>query len=766
MDGLALVATPKLIITLLIDDTRPPSDVEAYLSRAFGLALLAVATLTILLTGSVPLTSSIGAVDATTTTTTSTEDENARAPYAVPTLLVTTLFQATLAFYNYTWYLANGQTALGLGMVGSAAVASLGVWCLLFATSKGRISKRTGADKRTSGFPFRNAEADKRHPERKGFLQAASNFPQFNNANGRYDIAPPPRSAHDLAATNNPITSNRAQVWNSNSSAGELEWVAASISSSLPNANAQSRAAQQVDSSLHIQAGGDGLDVSSAAAAEIKDSHLGGLKIVPNPPDLDAWRERLFNVDEPITLTEEQFQIYFPHVDNVYSHRSTQKYKRKPFVSHYWDCRLKGRPSGTPKSDDPNKKKRKRVARERDLCDVKIKITEYFPEATAAHIPHHQRSTVDSALSSDNHHTTNATAATVFFPKGSDPARGNSGTQPFGMSTSNPALSENPSAAAGNGQKLYTIQRVNGNGGNGKTDGIGGGHRHTLEDSDRVKKNSVHRYLLKKAKDEKKVVVQQTQPKTYHKKATGEAQTTVQKRSQENDLKLFGSCFCPFVQRVWIALEAKGIPYQYIEVDPYEKPAELLAINPRGLVPSLLHGNWGCYESTVLLEYLDDLDEGTPLLPPGDSRLRAHCRLWGDHINRHIVPGFYKVLMEQTPQMQSKHAAELQEEIEKLVNASHVHGPFFLGPSMSYVDIQLAPWIIRLSRVLKPYRGWTEPAMGSRLGRWIQAIEDNEHVIATTSSDELYLESYQRYSENRPNTSQLANAINSGRCLP
>lgn len=96
--------------------------------------------------------------------------------------------------------------------------------------------------------------------------------------------------------------------------------------------------------------------------------------------------------------------------------------------------------------------------------------------------------------------------------------------------------------------------------------------------------------------------------------------------------------------------------------------------------------------------------------------------------------------------MQAKHAAELQEDIEKLVNASHVHGPFFLGPSMSYVDIQLAPWIIRLSRVLKPYRGWTEPTIGSRLGRWIQAIEGNEHVIATTSNDDLYLESYQRYS--------------------
>src|SRR3954451_5621366 len=77
-----------------------------------------------------------------------------------------------------------------------------------------------------------------------------------------------------------------------------------------------------------------------------------------------------------------RFETYFPHVDNVYSHRSTQRYKRKPFISHYWDCRMKGRPPGTPKSDDPNKKKRKRLARERDLCDVKIKITEYFPGAT------------------------------------------------------------------------------------------------------------------------------------------------------------------------------------------------------------------------------------------------------------------------------------------------------------------------------------------------------------------------------------------------
>lgn len=53
------------------------------------------------------------------------------------------------------------------------------------------------------------------------------------------------------------------------------------------------------------------------------------------------------------------------------------------------------------------------------------------------------------------------------------------------------------------GARYYTIQRVNGNGGNGRSDSIGGPHRHTLEESDRVKKNSVQRSLLKEEKEKK-----------------------------------------------------------------------------------------------------------------------------------------------------------------------------------------------------------------------------------------------------------------------
>jgi hypothetical protein len=84
----------------------------------------------------------------------------------------------------------------------------------------------------------------------------------------------------------------------------------------------------------------------------------------------------------------------------------------------------------------------------------------------------------------------------------------------------------------------------------------------------------------------------------------------------------------PFVQRVWVALEAKGLQYQYIEVDPYKKPQSLLDVNPRGLVPGLRHGDWGCGESSVLMEYvcfvgLQQMNHLLTILIARRSRCRA-----------------------------------------------------------------------------------------------------------------------------------------------
>lgn len=531
----------------------------------------------------------------------------------------------------------------------------------------------------------------------------------------------------------------------------------------------------------HGQSAGQGQLQSALGNDQGSSTHHGqfqGLKMIPDPPDLESWRKKLFNVDDMITLTEEEFQTYFPHIDNIYSHRSTQRHKRKRFVSHYWDCRLKGRPPGTKKSTDPEKKKRKRVARERDLCDVKIKITEFFDQREYEEQLGHRppgAAELDPTSPLVSGFTANRGMPTSQDQSFYGPVQMLPQQQqmsPWDMATNLDQVGMNvpqymPASFGPPARKFYTFQRVNGNGGNGKGDGIAGPHKHSLEDSDKVKKNSVVRWLAKMDKDDrKKMQGGDPSKKTYHKKATGNALTTVKNHSKDDDLKLYGSAFCPFVQRVWISLEHKQVPYQYIEVDPYKKPQSLLDVNPRGLVPALRHGpTWSTHESTVIMEYLEDLNTGPALLPP-DAQTRATCRLWADHVNRNVIPWFYKLLQAQDANDQVEHAKEFKAQITKLVDAADATGPFFLGTHMSFVDVQVAPWFLRLKRVLVPYRGWPMPEEGSKFKRWLDALEEERSVKMTTSTDDLYLDSYERYAENRPGTSQLADAVNSGRGLP
>ena len=109
------------------------------------------------------------------------------------------------------------------------------------------------------------------------------------------------------------------------------------------------------------------------------------------------------------------------------------------------------------------------------------------------------------------------------------------------------------------------------------------------------------------------------------------------------------------------------------------------------------------------------------------------------------MPTFYRVLQEQDEEKQIAYAQELRDAFTTLIDAADPHGPLFLGPDLSFVDVQVAPWILRLRRVLKPYRGWPDPEQGTRWAAWVDALESNEHVKATTSGDELYLDSYERY---------------------
>ena len=116
---------------------------------------------------------------------------------------------------------------------------------------------------------------------------------------------------------------------------------------------------------------------------------------------------------------------------------------------------------------------------------MKIKITEYLPGATREEIASH--------LSQQPRNDGIRADELLSRVQGAIGQQWTSAPSSFGA----------PAQAT---TRFYTIQRVNGTGPNAKDEGSGG-HRHSLEDSDRIKKNSVIRSLEKTDRVRKKIPV-------------------------------------------------------------------------------------------------------------------------------------------------------------------------------------------------------------------------------------------------------------------
>lgn len=97
-------------------------------------------------------------------------------------------------------------------------------------------------------------------------------------------------------------------------------------------------------------------------------------------------------------------------------------------------------------------------------------------------------------------------------------------------------------------------------------------------------------------------------------------------------ITLYSAPLSLFARKVEIALGEKGLPFNRIMVpfnqatgyDP--KHPEVLALNPKAQVPVLTDDGLVLYDSTVILEYLDEAHP-EPALFPKTPVARARCRL-------------------------------------------------------------------------------------------------------------------------------------------
>lgn len=83
-------------------------------------------------------------------------------------------------------------------------------------------------------------------------------------------------------------------------------------------------------------------------------------------------------------------------------------------------------------------------------------------------------------------------------------------------------------------------------------------------------------------------------------------------------------------ERVRIALNLKGIAYDYVPVGSLSREA-YLSVNPQGLMPALDVDGKVIAQSAAILAFLDETFPDPPLLP-ADPLLRAEARAFGAHI--------------------------------------------------------------------------------------------------------------------------------------
>jgi len=108
-------------------------------------------------------------------------------------------------------------------------------------------------------------------------------------------------------------------------------------------------------------------------------------------------------------------------------------------------------------------------------------------------------------------------------------------------------------------------------------------------------------------------------------------------------LRLFNTARSPFGRKVRIILAEKDLAFEEVSVDLQDRSPEFAAVSPLGKVPVLVDGDTAIFDSTVVVEYLEDAFPNPPMFGVGVRQRLVHRTLdeLGDHIADQAVLAFY-----------------------------------------------------------------------------------------------------------------------------
>ena len=196
----------------------------------------------------------------------------------------------------------------------------------------------------------------------------------------------------------------------------------------------------------------------------------------------------------------------------------------------------------------------------------------------------------------------------------------------------------------------------------------------------------------------------------------------------------YGNSVC--CQKVRITLCAKGLDWDAISVNLFQGEQydpEYLKLNPKGVVPTLIHDGKAVTESTLICEYIDSVFPDPPLRP-ADPWLRTRAKFWSKLVDEGLFEGvmvlsFSAMFRERLknapedvrrarfqnvgdPQRRDRTKSTLEMGVESPFVLQGIYayekafkileetlgdgGPWIIGDSPTLADIALMPFVARL----------------------------------------------------------------------
>lgn len=204
-------------------------------------------------------------------------------------------------------------------------------------------------------------------------------------------------------------------------------------------------------------------------------------------------------------------------------------------------------------------------------------------------------------------------------------------------------------------------------------------------------------------------------------------------------IKLFGFKYSVYSWIVRLALQEKGVAYEWSEVNPFadDVSEEYLALQPFKRVPTLAHDGFVLYETVAIIRYVDEAFEG-PSLQPDDAKLRARQSQiisivdsygYWPLVRQVFSHGFFRPLLGEKPDStEIENGLLVSAKVLDSLDGLLIDGEFLLGDQLTLADIHLFPMIDCFAKAEK---GQAILLEHEKLANWHELMVQRPAVVAS-----------------------------------